>query len=103
MKMIKGDLVLSRGLHNHNRNEFAISVVLDDDIGCSNCHIRDIYRLDKTLLYTTMNWQNIRRDKIIGVITNIGDKDYTADFIDIKDKVPMIQEKLQEMIPEYML
>ena len=103
MKMIKGDLVLSRGKYNHNKNEFAVSVVLDDDIGCSNCHIRDIYRLDKSLLYETMNWQNIRRDNIIGVITNLGDLDYTTDYIDIRDKVPMIHTKLIEMIPEYML
>jgi len=103
MKLRKGNLILTRGVQSFNLSKHYISVVLDEDCGASNCHIRNIYRLDHTQFLQTMNWSNIKRDTVIAVLGYIGDEDYTKDFIDISDKDAMIRAQLQELIPEYML
>jgi len=101
----KGMLVLCKSPYRNQFKikEFSISVVLDADIGNNSCHIRDIYRFDKGELHKTMNWSNLNKELIEGVIMDISYIDYEADFINISDHLGDIKEYLIETIPEYMI
>jgi len=103
MKLSAGNLILSRGKYGFNKNEFSVSVVLDADSGKGNCHIRDIYDLRKGKLYSTMNWSQLKRIDVIGVIDDISDIDYHQDFFDISNRLPIINAFMCNAIPEYLL
>jgi len=64
--MKKGNLILCKS--QYRNTEFSISVVLDNDVGNGTCHIRDIYRIDKGELQRTMNWSNIPKTLIEGLL-----------------------------------
>ncbi len=103
MKLSAGNLILSRGKYGFNKNEFSVSVVLDADSGNGCCHIRDIYNLRKGELNKTMNWSQLKFVDIIGVIDDISDIDYTQDFFDISNRLPIINAFMCNAIPEYLV
>ena len=100
--MIKqGSLVLCQS--PYRSTEYSISVVLDPDVGNGLCNIRDILRLDKGKLSRTMNWSNIKEALIKGIIMDISDMDYQADFIDLSPHLEAIHDSLTEIIPEHVI
>jgi hypothetical protein len=102
----KGMLVLCKPYYNNQNKsrDHSISVVLDADIGNNNCHIRDIYRVNKGLVHKTMNWSNVDKGIIEGVIVDISDIEYDVDFVAFTPyHIKTIEDFLIETIPEYLI